>query len=354
MTGGPKQEALDPVPLGRQGAPGLRTVPRTGRARGPAALGLAGVLLLAGLSGCAHRPQAEGEPAAATARANPDPLEPWNRGVHGFNDALDRAILKPAATAYQDYVPSLMRKGVGNFFRNLEDAWTTVNSTLQLKGRAAGESFTRLWVNTLFGIGGVLDVASEMRIPRHNEDFGQTLGHWGVGPGPYLVLPLLGPSTLRDTVALPVDWAGDPLTWQDDVRLRNSLFVLDQLDTRAALLKQESLMEGATFDRYALIREAYLQYRRNLVYDGDPPDEPMLEDDYDYEDDEDPDGAADAASGPDSDAPSGASSAAENPSSGRTTTPAAKPVERETRVPGKIPGTPAVPLDLGLPGLRIK
>ncbi|WP_081767349.1 VacJ family lipoprotein [Hylemonella gracilis] len=305
---------------------------------------LGGLLLVTGLAGCAHSPASSTQEPPPQVRANPDPLESWNRGVHGFNDALDRAILKPTATAYQDYVPSLVRKGVGNFFSNLEEAWTTVNSAFQLKGRAAGESFTRLWVNTFFGLGGILDVATEMRIPRHNEDFGQTLGYWGVGPGPYLVLPLLGPSTLRDTAALPIDMAADPLSQQQDVRLRNSLFVLDQLDTRAGLLKQEALMEGATFDRYVLIRDAYLQYRRHLVYDGDPPDEPMPEDDYGYEEYEPVEGAGETEPG---------SAEAGDASAEKPASPTQPQVERDTRVPGRIPGTPTVPLDLGLPGIKI-
>lgn len=350
MTAGPKQEARDETvsPFSKRAQMRLRA----GRAWGSVKLGLVGVLLVAGLSGCASNPRSEAEPAAAAAaatRANPDPLESWNRGVFGFNDALDRAILKPTATAYQDYVPPLVRKGVGNFFNNLEDAWTTINSTFQLKGRAAGESFTRLWVNTFFGLGGLLDVATEMRIPRHKEDFGQTLGYWGVGSGPYVVLPLLGPSTLRDTAALPVDWAGDPLSQQDNVRLRNSLFVLGQVDNRASLLKQEALMEGATFDRYVLIRDAYLQYRRHLVYDGDPPDEPMpAEEDYSDED------YQESASPVATESPvSAASSEAEKPSSEDPAGPTEPQVERDTRVPGRIPGTPTVPLDLGLPGLKI-
>jgi phospholipid-binding lipoprotein MlaA len=313
---------------------------RSGWTMDSLAFWLMGALLVTGLAGCAHVPPPT-KPEVAQTRANPDPLEPWNRGVHGLNDALDRALLKPAATAYQDYVPSMVRKGVGNFFSNLEDGWTTINSVLQLKGRAAGESFTRLWVNTLFGLGGVLDVATEMRVPRHNEDFGQTLGHWGVGAGPYLVLPLLGPSTLRDTAALPIDWAGDPLNKQENVRVRNSLFVLGQLDTRAGLLKQEALMEGAAFDRYVLIRDAYLQYRRHLVYDGDPPDEPMPEDDY-YEEEDGGDGQVEPAP-----------AEADNPTSEQSATPTTPQVERDTRVPGRMPGTPSVPLDLGLPGLKI-
>lgn len=220
------------------------------------------------LTGCASGPN-----------ANPaDPLEPWNRGVYKFNDALDRTVLKPVATAYQESTPELVRKGVGNFFANLEDAWTMVNSALQLKGQDAAESLTRFWVNTLMGLGGVLDVASEMQIPRHNEDFGQTLGYWGVGSGPYVVLPLLGPSTVRDTAALPADWYGDPVTHTDDIAVRNSLIAVRAVHKRANLLKQEGLLEGAALDKYSFLRDAYLQHRRNLVYDGNPPEEPMIED----------------------------------------------------------------------------
>lgn len=236
---------------------------------GPAWRRLGGCLLAALLlSACASGPN-----------ANPaDPLEPWNRGVYKFNDALDRAVLKPVATAYQESTPEIVRRGVGNFFANLEDAWTTVNSALQLKGQDAAESFTRFWVNTLMGLGGVLDVASEMQIPRHNEDFGQTLGYWGVGAGPYLMLPLLGPSTVRDTVVLPVEWYGDLATHTEDVAARNTLIAVRVVHTRARLLKQEGVLEGAALDKYSFLRDAYLQHRRNLVYDGNPPDEPMIED----------------------------------------------------------------------------
>lgn len=228
-----------------------------------------GLLLLAALllGGCASGPN-----------ANPaDPLEPWNRGVYKFNDTVDRNVLKPVATAYQQSVPELVRKGVGNFFANLEDAWSTVNSALQLKGQAAGESLTRFWVNTFMGLGGVLDVASEMQIPRHDEDFGQTLGYWGVGSGPFLMLPLLGPSTVRDTAALPADWYGGLARYTDDVPTRNTLTVVRGVHRRAGVLKQEGLLEGAALDKYSFLRDAYLQHRRNLVYDGNPPEEPMPE-----------------------------------------------------------------------------
>ncbi len=242
----------------QENGPGLRSW------RAHALILLLGLLL----TGCATGPQAH--PA--------DPLEPWNRGVYQFNDALDRTVLKPVAKAYQAATPELLRRGVGNFFANLEDAWTTVNSVLQLKGQVAGESLTRFWVNTFMGLGGVLDIASEMQIPRHNEDFGQTLGHWGVGAGPYLMLPLLGPSSVRDTAALPAEWYGDLATHVEEEATRNTLIGVRVVHRRARLLKQEELLEGAALDKYTFLRDAYLQHRRNLIYDGDPPEEPMIED----------------------------------------------------------------------------
>lgn len=223
-----------------------------------------GALLLASLSGCATGPN-----------ANPsDPWEPLNRGVFAFNDAADRALFKPAATVYRDLTPALVRAGVTNFFGNLDDAWSFVNSVLQFKPVSAADNFMRFSVNTVFGIGGIFDVASEMRIERHREDFGQTLGRWGVGAGPYLVLPLLGPSTLRDTVALPVDFKGDIAANVNDIPTRNSLKILDQLDTRAGLLSVTSTLDDAALDKYSFTRDAFLQRRRNAVFDGDPPEEP--------------------------------------------------------------------------------
>ncbi len=225
-----------------------------------------GALLLACamLAGCASGPQ-----------ANPkDPLEPFNRSMFEFNDALDRTVLKPVASAYQEVTPSLVRRGVGNFFNNIEDAWSFVNSVLQLKGEAAGNSLMRVCVNTFFGLGGVLDVASEMRIERHSEDFGQTLGRWGVGAGPYIVLPLLGPSTLRDTVALPVDkMTGDPVTKIEDIPVRNTLWSLRLVDKRAQLLRAGDLLDEVALDKYTFTRDAHLQRRRNAVFDGNPPEE---------------------------------------------------------------------------------
>lgn len=221
-------------------------------------------LLLAMLGACATPPGGDSR----------DPLEGFNRGVAKFNEDVDAAILRPVATAYKEVVPQLARTGVSNFFHNLQDVWTAINSGLQLKGQAAAESVMRVGVNTTFGILGLLDIASEMRIERHREDFGQTLGRWGVPSGPYIVLPLLGPSSLRDTAALPVDWAGNPVGRVNNVSTRNWLSALDRVDTRARLLGVSSLVEEAALDKYTFVRDVYLQRRSNDVYDGNVPAEP--------------------------------------------------------------------------------
>ena len=215
------------------------------------------------LAGCASGP-----------RANPaDPFEPFNRGVTSFNDKVDEAVLVPVATAYQRVLPSMVRTGVSNFFGNLGDVWSFANSVAQLKLQNSAETFMRVNVNTFFGLGGLLDIATEAGIDRHEEDFGQTLGRWGVGAGPYVVLPLLGPSTLRDTAALPVDRAGSVLGNMNDVAWRNSLSVLEVVDTRAKYLRAGRLLDDAALDKYTFTRDAFLQHRRNDVYDGNPPDD---------------------------------------------------------------------------------
>ena len=201
-----------------------------------------------------------------------DPLESFNRGVFSFNEGLDRAVFKPAATVYRDVTPRLVRTGVGNFLGNLDDAWSSINSLLQFKLRDGVDNFMRFGVNTTFGLFGVLDVASEMQIDRHSEDFGQTLGAWGFGPGAYLVLPLFGPSTFRDAVALPVDFSGDLASRANGVATRNSLRVLNVIDTRANLLGLSSALNDVALDKYSFARDAFLQRRRNAVYDGNPPE----------------------------------------------------------------------------------
>lgn len=214
----------------------------------------AGLLVLALLQGCALGP-------------NPrDPFEPFNRSVTRFNDGLDEAIVKPVAQAYQNTVPPPVRTGVNNFFGNLSDVWSFVNNVLQAKPQAAVDSFMRVSVNTLIGLGGVLDWATPMGIERHSEDFGKTLGHWGMATGPYLVLPVLGPSTVRDAAARVVDAQGDLVLQIDNVPVRNSLYVLRAVDLRASLLRAGEVLDQAALDKYSFTRDAYLQ-RRGVVID---------------------------------------------------------------------------------------
>ena len=204
--------------------------------------------------------------------ANPaDPFEPFNRGVFRFNDGVDEAVLRPVATAYRNTLPLLVRTGVNNFFGNLGDVWNFANSVMQLRLRASAENFMRFNVNTVFGLGGLLDIATEAGIERHNEDFGQTLGRWGVPTGPYLVLPLLGPSTVRDASVLPIDRYGDPLIRVDGGLARGSLLMLRVIDTRSNFLRASQLLDDAALDKYSFTRDAHLQRRLNDVYDGNPP-----------------------------------------------------------------------------------
>ena len=213
---------------------------------------------------------------ASVSSKNPvDPWESWNRSVFNFNDSLDTGIVKPVATAYTNFVPTFVRTGVHNFFTNLTGVWTVINSTLQLKPQAALESFFRLTINSTLGLGGVIDVASDMNLEHRIADFGQTLGHYGVPPGPYLVLPLLGSSTLRDSLASTLISRGD-LVWQlNSVAARNSLYALRLLDTRANLLRSTSVLEGVALDKYTFTRDIYLQVRRNDILDGkEPPEDP--------------------------------------------------------------------------------
>lgn len=202
-----------------------------------------------------------------------DPLESLNRSIFSFNDALDRAVVKPVATAYQSATPYWVRTGVGNFFNNLADIWSAVNNALQLRGRDTGDSIGRVMVNSTLGLGGVLDIASDLNVERHSADFGLTLGRWGVPPGPYLVLPFLGVSTLREVVALPVDLKGNLVNSVDDTATRTGLTVLNLVDTRAGYLKAGDVVDEAALDKYSFTRDAYLQRQRNRVYDGNPPEE---------------------------------------------------------------------------------
>lgn len=202
-----------------------------------------------------------------------DPLEGLNRGVLVFNDAVDENLLQPAARLYRNVTPSGLRDSVRNFFGNLDDLYIGANNLLQGKVEQGLGDLMRVAINTTFGFFGIIDWASDMGLDKHNEDFGQTLAHWGVGDGAYLVLPLLGPSTLRDTAALPVDWEGDPVLGHTPVDERNALTATRTVARRADLLGASSTLEEAALDRYVFLREAFLQRRRSLVYDGRPPRE---------------------------------------------------------------------------------
>lgn len=198
-----------------------------------------------------------------------DPYESFNRGVYKFNDGLDRAITKPLAQGYEKIMPSPAKTMVNNFFSNLDDIVVTANDLMQLKFKQAISDATRVMINSTFGIFGLINVTT--RLEKHNEDFGQTLGYWGMQPGPYLMLPILGPSTLRDGTGRLVDTIPSQSGKITPITTRNSLYALNGIKTRARLLEAEKIMDQTTLDRYQFIRDAYLQHRQSLVYDGDPP-----------------------------------------------------------------------------------
>ncbi len=201
---------------------------------------------------------------------NKDPLEGFNRAVYKFNDTADKAIIKPVAGAYKAVMPTPVRSGVGNFFANLSTFVSAINNVLQFKFSDAFDDAGRFVINTTFGIAGIVDVASMDGVARHNEDFGQTLGHWGVGDGAYLVLPFLGPSTLRDTGGLAVDASFFmPVLYLEDTRTRNQLLITQLIDTRSQLLPGSDLLDEAALDPYAFMRDAYLQRRHHQIEGGD-------------------------------------------------------------------------------------
>ncbi|MFN3983956.1 MAG: VacJ family lipoprotein [Rhodocyclaceae bacterium] len=234
---------------------------------------LAVVVLTVLVAGCASTP------------ANPDdPLERYNRAMFAVNDAADRAVLRPVARVYKTVTPQPVRTGVGNFFSNLGDVWIGANNFLQGKFEQGFSDLMRVGINTTFGLVGLLDIASEMGFTKNDEDFGQTLAVWGVGDGPYVVLPILGPRTLRDAVATPVDLAADDVWGITHVRTRNSLTGLRLVNTRAGFVGIDRTIERATLDKYAYTRDFYLQQRRHKVYDGNPPIE---YEDFDWMDEDD-------------------------------------------------------------------
>ena len=214
-------------------------------------------VMVVGLTACATGPDAHPQ----------DPLEPWNRGVYRFNDVLDTNLVKPVAETYQEVTPDPVRKGVSNFFGNIRDVWSSVNAAMQLRPQEALENLFRVGVNTTLGLGGVLDVATEMGIPRTRMDFGQTLGRWGVPSGPYLVLPLLGPSSVRDATGTGIQFRLNEYTNFDDDHVQNSLTALEIVNTRAGLLRAGGLLDEAAIDKYSFVRDFYLQRRQNQIDD---------------------------------------------------------------------------------------
>jgi len=228
-------------------------------------------LLAAGVFVCLQGCATVAHPVAS------DPWESMNRSVYGFNDAVDRAVLKPVAAGYRAVTPDWLRKGVGNFFNNLQDVWSAVNNGLQGRGQEMGDSIGRVVVNSTIGLLGTVDVASSLNIDRHTADFGLTLGRWGMGPGPYVVLPILGPYTLREVGALPLDWKADLTQQLGNSDTVTGAFVLKLVDTRAQYLQAGDVVEGAALDKYSFTRDAYLQRQRNRQYDGNPPEEDGVE-----------------------------------------------------------------------------
>lgn len=198
-----------------------------------------------------------------------DPFESFNRTMFSFNDTVDRVALKPAATVYSELLPSFVQTGIGNFFGNIGDVWSAANSLLQGRLEHGFTGVMRVAVNTVLGFGGVLDISSEAGLIRHKEDFGQTLGRWGVQSGPYVVLPLLGSSTVRDTAGLPLDLYGDLWTYKRPVLWRNVGSAVRVVDQRASLLSAGNLIEDAALDKYQFVRDAYLQRRASQVDDQD-------------------------------------------------------------------------------------
>lgn len=226
---------------------------------------LGAAVVVAVLSACATGPN-----------ANPrDPLEPMNREIHRINEDLDTGIIKPVAQLYADYMPSPVRTAVGNVFSNFSDMYSAVNNLLQAKPGRAAEDTMRVAINSVFGLGGLIDIATPAGLPKYKEDFGQTLGYWGLPSGPYVVLPLLGPSSARDTAGMLVDLQLEPIAYLDSAALQYSLAGLFVVDKRSRLLGATSLLEAAALDKYSFLRDSYLQRREYLVYDGNPPLPPV-------------------------------------------------------------------------------
>ena len=237
-----------------------------------------GVILTLAMTGCASTEYVENER---------DPWQGFNRTVYGFNDTLDQALLKPTARGYQAIAPDFVESGVRNFFSNINDVSVAVNNLLQGKVENAFSDVGRVLINTTVGLLGLFDVASDMGLQKHNEDFGQTLAAWGVDSGPYLMLPFFGPSTLRDSTSVPVDnFLLNPIN-HIDMEKSDRMYVMavDVVSVRAELLSLEKTVDEISTDKYSFIREAYLDRRNYLVHDGQPPEEESLYEGLDEDED---------------------------------------------------------------------
>lgn len=238
-----------------------------------------GAAAMAFLAGCATVPGAAG----VSATSSIDPWESWNRKVYTFNEKVDGAVLKPVATAYRNVVPELVRTGIGNVLGNIGDVWSAANQLLQGKVQAGMEMGMRVLTNSFFGLGGLLDPATPLGLTRRSEDFGQTLGRWGLASGPYVVLPVLGPSTLRDTAGLLVDRQVSPSSLPSTEKGRHAVTGIELVSRRAKLLSTTQLIDEVSLDEYSFVRDGYLQRRRDEQYDGAPPMEIFQDDAFDPE-----------------------------------------------------------------------
>jgi len=246
---------------------------------------VASLLLLLGTQACTTTPTKDTKDKDAR-----DPIEGWNRGVQHFNDKLDDYVMKPVATGYQKVTPTPVNQGITNFYSNINDITVFGNDLLQFKLLQGGKDLGRFFVNTTVGLGGFVDVASKMNLPKHNEDFDQTLALWGLPSGPYGVIPLFGPSTPRGIFGLAGDTASNPITWINPMAgyaLGSSWHSLDWVilgsgmlritDQRADLLSASKIMDEASVDRYEFMRNAYFQQRNYVIHDGNPPLDEELE-----------------------------------------------------------------------------
>jgi phospholipid-binding lipoprotein MlaA len=236
--------------------------------------------------GCATQPAAPPDQRSAA-----DPWEPLNRHIHGFNDGLDKITLKPLAKGYEAAFPPALRTGISNFSQNLRTPLNIVNKFLQGNLRGGLSETGRFLANSTFGLGGLLDVATDMGLEQANEDFGETFAVWGVPDGPYVVVPILGPHTLRDTFLIPLNIMGDLLLYYDNASVRDKIYLVRLVDLRQRLFSAEEFLEDST-DRYLSIRESYLQNREYRIYDGNPPEDDDFYDEFldeETPDDETPD-----------------------------------------------------------------